>query len=374
MVSTKTRDVGTSSLIGGSIREDLAGYISNISRDETPFISSIGTNKAKSQRHDWQTDTLMDPVDNRQASDFDFNTANAVNDVPNRLSNYTQIFGKTIHVSGSLIKSDFAGAEDYFVYQMKKRKREIMRDIETAALAYSNVTGTSNANTQVITYTNADNGRVGSVFAYTANWLTTNGTPQIFGDSGAGTAITGYGGINTGFNISEQVGGNFGQRTVHLTAAPTTQAVTADHFNEIARITFDNGGMLKRAQVPTSLKADVSDAFIAGNAGAAQRRADSMATKVTTYVDVIMLEFGMSVALMPNYIMQNYNNAASIGNSGVPNTVFLYDPSMIKRSVLTPLTSEEDGTARYGKGYIMFCEETLEIMNPNSLAAVTALA
>ena len=28
--------------VGGRIREDLANYVSNIDRDETPFVSSIG--------------------------------------------------------------------------------------------------------------------------------------------------------------------------------------------------------------------------------------------------------------------------------------------------------------------------------------------
>ena len=38
-----------------SIREDLTNIISNISPTDTPFISNIGTAKAKQRLHEWQT-------------------------------------------------------------------------------------------------------------------------------------------------------------------------------------------------------------------------------------------------------------------------------------------------------------------------------
>ena len=370
MASTKTRDVGTSNLIGGSLREDLAGYISNISRDETPLLSTIGTNKAKSQRHDWQTDTLRNPEENAQGSDFSFDTANAVNDVPTRLSNYTQVFGKTIHVAGSLIKSDFAGAEDYFVYQMKKRKREIMRDIEREALLWAPQPGTSGANTNRILYNNAEGGHMGSLLSYTNNWVSAGtGTFAQVARGGGETNITTTAG--TAFNVDAD-----GTSVVQYRAGATLAdaALTEAHINSLAGQVFDNGGMLKTAQIPTSRKSTVSNLFIAGNGGAAQRRADNMASKVATYVDMIMIEFGFQVSLYPNYVMENYNSATATTGVGVPNMMFIYDPSMIKRSVLTGLTTEEDGTARYGKGYIMYCEETLEIMNPNSLSAVVGFS
>ena len=41
-----------------SNREDLANFISMITRDETPFMSSIGKTKATAIYHEWQTDEL----------------------------------------------------------------------------------------------------------------------------------------------------------------------------------------------------------------------------------------------------------------------------------------------------------------------------
>ena len=47
----------TTSTQGGQ-REDLANWISTISRDMTPFVSSIGKGKASATLHEWSTDTL----------------------------------------------------------------------------------------------------------------------------------------------------------------------------------------------------------------------------------------------------------------------------------------------------------------------------
>ncbi len=46
-----------------SQREDLANFISMITRDETPFISSIGRTKATAMYHEWQTDEFVGPVE-----------------------------------------------------------------------------------------------------------------------------------------------------------------------------------------------------------------------------------------------------------------------------------------------------------------------
>ena len=45
-----------------SEREDLANFISMITRDETPFMSSIGKTKATAIYHEWQTMPKHTPV------------------------------------------------------------------------------------------------------------------------------------------------------------------------------------------------------------------------------------------------------------------------------------------------------------------------
>ena len=367
MASTKTSAVATANFIGGSIREDLANFITQLSPESTPFLSSIGSSKAKQPRHDWQTDILATPDNtNIQAEDFDFDTANASNDVPVRLSNYTEVTGKTIHVAGSLIKSDFAGAQDYFSYQRMKRGKEIMRDIEAKRLTWNNVTGASGANTKLQTYDNASaTRRSAGVYAYAGNWSNVAATSMsAYTRAGVATAIASSAGTATaatGFNTRE----TDGTKAVHYTAAPTNKAVEADHINTLAEQFSLNNGMMTVMQVPTRLKSSISNALIAGNGGAAQRRADEMAKKVNLAVDSVLTEFGFDLSIVPNYIMDQH--------AGASNIALAYDPKAIKRVVLTPMTTEEDGTARYGKGYIMYCDESLEVADPNSVGVVAGL-
>ena len=55
-----------------SEKEDLANFISMITRDETPFMSSIGKTKATGIYHEWQTDELKAPGNSRVAQGADF--------------------------------------------------------------------------------------------------------------------------------------------------------------------------------------------------------------------------------------------------------------------------------------------------------------
>ena len=137
-----------------SQREDLANFISMITRDETPFMSSIGKTKATAIFHEWQTDQLNAPGDSRITEGTDYviptglttganglpTTGLQANDVgqefattgPNRqrLGNYAQINGKTIAVSGTRRAIDQAGVADEYAYQLKKRGTELRRDLE----------------------------------------------------------------------------------------------------------------------------------------------------------------------------------------------------------------------------------------------------
>ena len=55
-----------------SQREDLANFISMITRDETPFMSSIGKTKATAIYHEWQTDELAAPGDSKISEGLDY--------------------------------------------------------------------------------------------------------------------------------------------------------------------------------------------------------------------------------------------------------------------------------------------------------------
>ena len=145
-----------------SQREDLANFISMITRDETPFMSSIGKTKATAIYHEWQTDELNAPGYSVVAEGTDYITptsntpASAGGDITvddnyfavtgenrSRLGNYTQINGKTIAISGTRRAIDQAGVADEYAYQLKKRGTELRRDLEFSLIHSGQTSGQS---------------------------------------------------------------------------------------------------------------------------------------------------------------------------------------------------------------------------------------
>ena len=115
-------------------REDLTDVIYDISPTDTPIMSSIGKTKATSVTHEWQTDSLAAAttanalVEGASASEGTITPTT-------RLANLTQIVGKTVMVSGTLLASDLAGRKSEMAYQLAKASAEIKRDIETIITA-----------------------------------------------------------------------------------------------------------------------------------------------------------------------------------------------------------------------------------------------
>src|SRR6056300_1863779 len=132
-----------------SQREDLANFITMITREETPFISSIGKAKATAIYHEWQTDELAAPGNSRLAEGAEIGTDVAYTTGPHRsrLGNYTQINGKQLAVSGTRRAVDQAGVADEYAYQLKKRGTELRRDVEFDVVQSYNVASASGTRT-----------------------------------------------------------------------------------------------------------------------------------------------------------------------------------------------------------------------------------
>lgn len=114
-------------------KEDLANFISMITRDETPFTSSIGTNKATAIFHEWNTDELDTVRQSTVAEGTDIGSTFQNPDARARLGNYTQINSKQLKVSGTKRAVDQAGVADEYSYQLKKRGTEMRRDFDIHA-------------------------------------------------------------------------------------------------------------------------------------------------------------------------------------------------------------------------------------------------
>ena len=169
-------------------REDLSDIIYNISPTETPFISSIGKEKATGVLHEWQNDSLRAAAANAQVEGDEIAFTAVV--PTTRVNNRTQISRTSVIVSGTQDTVNSAGRNNELAYQISKSSKELKRDMEVvltanqsraaggaaAARTTAGLPSWIQANTSV--GTNGANGAVGGVD--TPGTLRTDGTQRAF--------------------------------------------------------------------------------------------------------------------------------------------------------------------------------------------------
>ena len=137
------------------IREDLSNVITNISPEETPFMSNIGRENVTNTLYEWQTDALAAAAANAQLEGDDV-TFDAVTATV-RLQNYAQISRKTIVLSNTEEVVNKAGRRSEVAYQIAKRSAELKRDQEFAMLNNAGTTsGSTTASLGAFIKTNVD--------------------------------------------------------------------------------------------------------------------------------------------------------------------------------------------------------------------------
>lgn len=328
---------------GGSIREDLANFVSNIDRDETPFMSAIGSTKAKSTEHSWLTDEYNEPIAQTvsegaaftdtvdpEAGSVGAGTRAAMTN-RTRLNNFTQIFRAQIEVSGTSIATDTAGVSNEYAYQLRKKGVEVRRNAEFQATRYSAASGdATKAGTTAIR-------RMGSIYSYSANNVTS---------LAAGTVTAGHLANGTTVPVS----------TAALTAfaRPRIEALVTGMYG--------NGGKPNMFLVPHTIKTAISAAFNSDSTTAqTTRRLDSMEKKLNLAITGVITDFGFDIAIMPSYIPQ-FN--------GGENTALLFNSSDVKKAVLRPMHTSKLDDNGDGKRGLIIEECTLQVMNPNSIGAL----
>ncbi len=112
-------------------REQLTNKIYNLAPMDTPFMTAIGRGpSATNTKVEWQIDDLADAAENSALEGDDASYVTAAATV--RLANHTQIFTKSVVVSGTAQALSTAGRRNELLYQVDKRTKEIKRDIEFA--------------------------------------------------------------------------------------------------------------------------------------------------------------------------------------------------------------------------------------------------
>lgn len=131
-MATVTNVYTTGSAVG--IREDLTDSIHRVDVEDTPFLSTAGTGKAKNTIHEWQTRALGS-LDADNAKPEGHQTARAASTPNVRVSNICQISEKNATVSGTLEAVDKAGRDSEMALQMADRTIELRKDMEAILLS-----------------------------------------------------------------------------------------------------------------------------------------------------------------------------------------------------------------------------------------------
>ena len=359
-----------------SQREDLATFISMITRDETPFMSSIGKTKATAIFHEWQTDELAPPGNSRLTEGHDYlvptgfvltngqisgTSTDGLTDVggsdfagpavahtgPNRtrLGNYTQINGKNIVVSGTRRAIDQAGVADEYAYQLKKRGTELRRDVEFDLIHSWNAASATNSDTAARS------------FGGYQSWI-----------NDAATAVV-VGGATLPTSTEQGVGTNVPVLT------SSKAALSLSDIDQVMQNIYEEGGKANKIMLSPKLRRDFSDLMVTDSG--VRRNLDEKG-KLRQSVDVYMSDFG-DLMVVPNYIMglaftpaQNTDSdRAAIAVADA--SAFIYDSQWFSIATLRPLQEVDVGQRGDSTIGMMIEELTLEVKNPIGCGAIYGL-
>ena len=233
------------------IREDLSNIITNISPEETPYLSNIGNESISNSLFEWQTDTLAAAAANKQLEGDDVTSFDAVTATV-RLQNYAQISRKTIVLSATEETVNKAGRRSELAYQIAKRGAELKRDQEytmlngAVAAAGNTTTARGTASLQAFIKTNYDMQTNGANPSYTTvpNSARTDGNVRTFTE----TILK---------NVIQQVWTSGGTPKILMTGPVNKQRVSG--FSGIASSRFNIDGGARPATIIGAADIYVSD-------------------------------------------------------------------------------------------------------------------
>ena len=299
MATLKTTDVK-------HVREDLANAISMISPEKTPFKTEIGKTKASSTRHEWLSDELAAAnKDNAAAEGAAAATPSGTG--PARIGNYTQIFTKSLSVSGTLEAVNTAGTKSELGRQVAKAGAEINRDQEAALVS---------ANPSVASGTRK--------MAGAEAWIKSNALHGVDGETAGYDSVTG---------------------AVGAVTPGTVRALTSDLINEVAQAVWNAGGDPTKVIAPGKIKQKIST-LASGNGVWNQN-----ASEKTIYagVDYYVSDFGRH-QIIPHHFMSQ-------------STMIFFDPALWNLATLRSLKINDLGRAGDSQEKQMVVEVTLEALN-----------
>ena len=299
------------------IRESLHDVISNISPEEVPLTSNVGSESVNNTYFEWQTDSLAAAattavIDGDDVASYDSTSATT------RVGNYTHIRRRTAIIADNLSAQDLAGRNDELSYQLAKRGKEIKRDIEK-------VLCDNNAQVAGAAATARETGGLGA-------WIATN--------ENVGTG----GGLTTGDGTTARTDG-------------TQRDFTETMLKDAMQQAYSSGGQPSVLMVGPHNKTVVS-----GFAGIAAQRFQAPSDSPTTIVgaaDVYMSDFG-SLSVIPNRFQRERD-------------AFLLDPEYASVCYLRPIQAVELAKTGDAEKRMVIAEFGLKVLNEAAHAIVADL-
>jgi len=130
-------------------REDLIDVIGDVSPDDNPLMTMLGTTTASQTLHQWLEDYISRPSSVSAAAEGATATFSDLTQ-PSRRVNITQIITETFKVSGTESKVDVAGMGDALDYQAAKALRTWKNNAEYALIQGDVASGSSGFARQMI--------------------------------------------------------------------------------------------------------------------------------------------------------------------------------------------------------------------------------
>jgi hypothetical protein len=236
-------------------REDLIDVIGDVSPDDNPLSTMLGTTTAKGTYHEWLEDYISRPSSVSSAVEGATTTYSDLTQ-PSRRGNFTHIISKSFLVSGTERAVSVAGMSDPFAYQKGKALREWKNELEYALL---------------------------------------RSTPGASGSSGVARTMYGIDAVIT----------------THVTARNSGTSLTEDMFNEIVQDVWQDVGsdyVPNLVLVPGGLKRRIS-AFTAGST----RYVDATDKKLVKPVMVYESDFGVHSILAHKDVRNSAGSVTMIG-------------------------------------------------------------
>lgn len=325
----------SAALAGGVIREDVMNQIWDISKIPLPLTDAISKGTHTNRYAEWTEDKLAAPsLTNAVVDGADIAQNDTV--IPTRLGNYTQISVKEVQISHSAESADSIGNSTSMSYQVMRRQQELRRDVEAIKLSgQASVAG---------------------------DGATIPGKAAGFGAQVKTNISLGATGVAGGFNT--------GTKLFAAVAPGTKRALSETTIRDILQMVYTEGGNTTMLMARPPVIRKLSEYLFTATARVANMQASVAQTDpkaLTAYgsVNVFVTDFGQTVAMRDNRLMQ----PESAGQS----SMYAIDPSHLRESYLRGYQTEPLGKTGLSDKKLMSVEWTFEVLNEKAQGAIFAI-